>query len=73
MRRRGEWIRLGLDQDGACARTRAMDFDTGWDERQIVYRMFGGSDARGNRVLLHPNCRFQVPSLNLKVTKPVPE
>ncbi|OEZ53681.1 group II intron-encoded protein LtrA [Janthinobacterium sp. HH103] len=73
MRYRKEWIRLYVDQDGKCALCGyAMDFDTGWHDHHMQYRVAGGSDALGNRVLLHPNCHSQVHSLGLKVTKPVP-
>lgn len=72
MRYRKEWIRLYVDQDGKCALCGCeMDFDTGWHDHHIVHRVSGGSDALGNRVLLHPNCHSQVHSLGLKVTKPV--
>lgn len=74
MRYRKEWIRLYVDQGGKCALCGyEMDFDSGWHDHHIEYRMVGGSDALGNRVLLHPNCHSQVHSLGLKVTKPVPE
>lgn len=69
---RKEWIRLYVDQDGKCALCNyPMDFDTGWHDHHIEYRMAGGSDALGNRVLLHPNCHHQLHSLNLEVIKPV--
>lgn len=72
MRYRKEWIRLYVDQDGKCALCGyEMDFDTGWHDHHIEYRVAGGSDALGNRVLLHPNCHSQVHNLGLKVTKPV--
>lgn len=74
MRYKKEWIRLYVDQAGLCALCGyAMDFDTGWHDHHIKYRMDGGSDALGNRVLLHPNCHARVHSLKLTVTKPVPE
>ena len=73
MRYRKEWIRLYVDQGGKCALCGyEMDFDSGWHDHHIEYRMVGGSDALGNRVLLHPNCHSQVHNLGLKVTKPVP-
>jgi RNA-directed DNA polymerase len=74
MHYRTEWIRLYVEQGGRCALCKyEMDLDTGWHDHHIKYRMDGGSDALGNRVLLHPNCHSQVHSLNLKVMKPVPE
>lgn len=74
MRYRKEWARLYVDQGGKCALCGyEMDSDSGWHDHHIEYRMVGGSDALGNRVLLHPNCHSQVHNLGLKVTKPVPE
>ena len=73
MRYRREWIRLYVDQGGKCALCGyEMDFDTGWHDHHIQYRMVGGSEALGNRVLLHPICHSRLHSLNLKVMKPVP-
>lgn len=74
MRYRKQWTRLYADQKGRCAICGdEMDLDTGWHDHHIEYRMDGGSDALGNRVLLHPNCHMQVHRYNLQVTKPVPE
>ncbi len=74
MRYRTEWIKLYVDQRGLCGVCGyEMDFDTGWHDHHIEYRVAGGSDALGNRVLLHPNCHAKVHSLHLKVVKPVPE
>ena len=71
MRYRREWVRLYIDQGGLCALCGGeMDIDTGWHDHHIEYRVEGGSDVLGNRVLLHPNCHAQVHSLNLKVVKP---
>lgn len=71
---RKEWIRLYVDQKGLCAVCgNAMDMDTGWHDHHLDYRVNGGSNALGNRVLLHPTCHAQVHSQNLKVVKPVPE
>lgn len=73
MRYRKEWIRLYVDQEGRCVRCGyAMDFDTGWHDHHIVHRSDGGTDALGNRVLLHPDCHAQIHSLGLTVVKPVP-
>lgn len=71
MRYRKEWVRLYVDQGGLCAHCGyEMDIDTGWHDHHIEYRVDGGSDALGNRVLLHPDCHAQVHSLGLKVVKP---
>lgn len=64
---------LYTEQKGLCAHCGfEMYMDTGWHDHHIQYRVDGGSDALGNRVLLHPNCHAQVHSHNLKVVKPVP-
>ena len=74
MRYRKEWVKLYVAQRGLCALCRhEMDIDTGWHDHHIEYRVNGGSDALGNRVLLHPNCHTQVHSLGLKVVKPASE
>jgi RNA-directed DNA polymerase len=71
MRYRKEWIKLYTDQRGLCALCgHEMNMDTGWHDHHIEYRVEGGSDVLGNRVLLHPNCHAQVHSLGLKVVKP---
>jgi RNA-directed DNA polymerase len=71
MRYRKEWVKLYADQRGLCALCGCvMDLDTGWQDHHIIYRVDGGSNALGNRVLLHPNCHAQVHSLNLKIVKP---
>jgi RNA-directed DNA polymerase len=71
MRYRKEWAKLYVDQRGLCALCGyEMDMDTGWHDHHIEYRVEGGSDVLGNRVLLHPNCHAQVHSLGLKVVKP---
>lgn len=73
MRYRKEWVKLFVDQKGLCALCGyEMDMDTGWHDHHIDYRVNGGSDVLGNRVLLHPNCHTQVHTLGLKVVKPVP-
>lgn len=64
---------LYSEQNGLCAHCGfEMDMETGWHDHHIVYRVNGGSNALGNRVLLHPNCHAQVHSQDLKVVKPVP-
>ncbi len=71
MRYQREWAKLFADQRGMCAYCmQEMDMDTGWHDHHIKYRMDGGSDALGNRVLLHPTCHAKVHSLGLKVVKP---
>lgn len=73
MRYRMEWAKLYASQRGLCALCgHEMDMETGWHDHHIEYRVLGGSDALGNRVLLHPNCHSQVHSLEIKVMKPAP-
>lgn len=68
-----EIVTLYGEQNGLCAHCGfEMNMDTGWHDHHIVYRVNGGSNALGNRVLLHPNCHAQVHSRDLKVVKPVP-
>jgi RNA-directed DNA polymerase len=71
---RRDWAKLFSEQAGLCAVCKcAMDMETGWHDHHIEYRANGGSNALGNRVLLHPNCHAQVHALHLEVKKPVPE
>ena len=73
MNYRMEWAKLYANQKGLCALCgHEMDMDTGWHDHHIQHRVDGGSDALGNRVLLHPNCHSQVHSLALQVVKPAP-
>lgn len=73
MQHRKQWIRMYLSQHGLCAVCNCkITKATGWHDHHIEYRVNGGSNALGNRVLLHPNCHAQVHSRGWKVTKPVP-
>jgi len=73
MRYRKELATLYMNQRGMCALCGyEMNMETGWHDHHIEYRVAGGSEALGNRVLLHPNCHAQVHSRNLQVVKPVP-
>ena len=70
---RKELATLYLNQSGTCALCGyEMNMETGWHDHHIEYRVAGGSEALGNRVLLHPNCHARVHSQNLQVVKPVP-
>jgi RNA-directed DNA polymerase len=72
MSHRKQWIKLYVDQRGLCAVCQCkITKETGWDDHHIVYRTHGGSDALGNRVLLHPNCHIQVHQHGRIVVKPV--
>lgn len=71
MRHKKQFIRMYFDQGGLCAVCKCkMTKATGWHDHHIEYRVHGGSDVLGNRVLLHPNCHAQVHSKSLKVVKP---
>lgn len=73
MAHKKQWIKLYMSQRGLCALCQCkMTKETGWHDHHIEYRTRGGSNALGNRVLLHPNCHVQVHSLGLSVEKPVP-
>jgi RNA-directed DNA polymerase len=73
MQHRKQWIRMYISQNGLCAVCNCkITKATGWHDHHIEYRVLGGSNALGNRVLLHPNCHAQVHSSGLEVTKPVP-
>ncbi len=66
-------LKLWMQQGGRCALCeQLMDSTTDLHDHHIVYRMYGGSDALSNRVLLHPVCHRRVHALGLEVAKPVP-
>jgi len=71
MSHRKQWIKLYVDQRGLCALCQCkITKETGWHDHHIEYRVYGGSDVLGNRVLLHPNCHTQVHAKGIKVVKP---
>ncbi len=71
MSHRKQWIRLYVDQRGLCALCQCkMTKETGWHDHHIEYRVRGGSDVLGNRVLLHPSCHAQVHANGITVVKP---
>ncbi|MGO4808895.1 group II intron reverse transcriptase/maturase [Cupriavidus sp. 2MCAB6] len=73
MAHRKQWIKLYISQQGRCALCQCkMTKETGWHDHHIEYRIVGGSDALGNRVLLHPNCHVQVHNHGITVMKPAP-
>jgi RNA-directed DNA polymerase len=72
MRYRKQWVSLFMSQGGLCAHCgHTLTDETGWHDHHLMYRMHGGSDALSNRVLLHPDCHWQVHAGKLVVTKPV--
>ncbi|MCP4023346.1 MAG: group II intron reverse transcriptase/maturase, partial [Desulfobacteraceae bacterium] len=74
IRTRGKAYRLWKEQDGKCPVCRQpITEESGWDNHHITWKMYGGSDASENRILMHPNCHRQVHSLKMKVEKPRPK
>lgn len=72
MSHRKQWVKLYMSQRGLCAVCQCkITKETGWEDHHIEYRVHGGSDALGNRVLLHPNCHIQVHHHGRPVAKPV--
>ncbi|MGG4579873.1 group II intron reverse transcriptase/maturase [Alcaligenes sp. Me129] len=68
---RTEAAKLYVSQAGRCALCgEPLDYESGWHDHHLVYRMDGGSDALSNRVLLHPVCHIRVHTLGLQVAKP---
>lgn len=68
---RTETAKLYVSQAGRCALCgEPLDYESGWHDHHLVYRMDGGSDALSNRVLLHPVCHIRVHTLGLQVAKP---
>jgi RNA-directed DNA polymerase len=46
--------------------------ETGWHSHHVVWKVHGGSDGTGNRVLLHPNCHRQVHGPEIEARSRVP-
>jgi len=70
-RYRRQWASLYIQQKGLCALCgTAMTDETGWHDHHIIYRLHGGNDTLGNRVLLHPTCHVQVHNRGILVSKP---
>lgn len=73
LRGRGKLLHLWRSQNGVCPICQdQITEDTGWENHHIEWRVHGGPDQAGNRVLLHPTCHRQVHSLGLTVLKPRP-
>jgi RNA-directed DNA polymerase len=61
---------LWQEQQGRCPVCRqAITHLTGWHNHHLRWRSHGGADGMANRVLLHPNCHYQVHSHGVPVTK----
>lgn len=70
-RRRQQLLRLWLGQQGLCPVCgHKITRMTGWRSHRLIWRVFGGSTARSNRVLLHPQCHSRVHAPELAVVKP---
>lgn len=62
---------LWLEQEGkslVCGEP--LTKDSGWHVHHLIRRVDGGSNQRGNLVMVHPNCHNQIHSLGLEVAKP---
>ena len=68
------WLRyLWKEQQGLCPVChQKISRITGWHSHHILWRSKGGSDAVGNRVLLHPACHQQVHRQGMFIGKPRP-
>jgi RNA-directed DNA polymerase len=64
-------VSLWLQQQGKCPMcAQTITKETGWHIHHVRYRVYGGTDAVENLVLLHPNCHQQVHSQGIPVVKP---
>jgi len=70
---RYQLLRLWREQKGVCPVCQhKITSETGWHNHHIQQRIYGGTDAHENRVLLHPTCHRQVHVRQLFVEKPRP-
>lgn len=66
-------LHLWLEQDGKCpVCDESLTKESGWHVHHIVRRVDGGSNHRGNLVMVHPNCHYQIHNFDLDVVKPAP-
>ncbi len=64
-------LHLWLEQEGKCLVCgEPLTKDSGWHVHHLIRRVDGGSNQRGNLVMVHPNCHNQIHSLGLEVVKP---
>ena len=71
MKYRKQIVSLFRSQNGKCALCgQSITKETGWHDHHIIYRIQGGDDSLGNRVLLHPVCHQRLHALGLTVNKP---
>ena len=74
LRGKRQLLRLWLEQKGLCPICgQKITKGTGWHNHHIIQRLHGGKDGSENRVLLHPDCHWDVHRLQLKVAKPRPD
>jgi RNA-directed DNA polymerase len=70
-KRRQQLLRLWISQEGLCPECgHKITRMTGWRSHKVVWRVYGGSNTIGNRVLLHPGCHSRVHDRELKVVTP---
>ena len=68
---RKQILSLYQSQNGKCAICgQSITKETGWHDHHIIYRIQGGGDSLGNRVLLHPVCHQRLHAVGLTVSKP---
>ena len=67
-----ELIRLWREQQGLCPMCdQKITKLTGWHSHHIIWKVYGGTNLRENRVLLHPVCHTQLHNRpDLTVVKP---
>ena len=69
---RKQWAKLFMSQRGLCAVCQSkITKETGWHDHHIEPKIAGGSDALGNRVLVHPDCHVQIHFYGRIAVKPV--
>lgn len=73
LRGRRQLLHLWQTQRGICpACGQRITKVTGWHSHHIIRRFYGGPNTAENRVLLHPECHWQVHRQQLEVAKPRP-
>lgn len=71
LRYRREIAGLYRQQKGQCLHCmHPITQETGWQEHNLTHILYGGKNALGNRVLLHPECHDQVHTLDINLSKP---
>lgn len=66
-------FQLWKEQAGRCPVCQQLiTEETGWHNHHVVWRCHGGKDTVDNRVLVHPQCHYQVHTQGILVVKPRP-